>query len=502
MAIEITELRKNELLENFIQHPEFYKPKEFASVRAVIIENYYNDFEILKKICSSNKTRSLLSSSSLWNKIIKAVEEQRFEFRSDEIITDIFFILEQLEKHEDRYITSEVRTAALGFLTYAFGLVDKQVANTSKANDFAKEMDVLFCFFKRIVDGLKNEQVEQTRYQGLFNKVQQMFQFSNNKNASTWFKFYFHFHDKKISSNNLETGIISIIATYFKVANNAKELRVNIEETKPVQEFIALAANYENVIYIRAKSDTKFLKEFYEFFNDGKKQSLLESWIPKSADEFKEVLKSVDSDIPDKLKLGNRILAKTQTLSNIAEREGFYDSLFLLDLSKDEIGQTDFSGQIINIICNTDINLHKLGLKQYLENGKYVITQDLKNKAVPFIFSIISNLNAHHIIFGNILNLKIGINKKQFDKEICDTSNSVNYISDYLIQSGDLNFYKTVISKLLDYTISIIIERFIMGIAYQSKYLEMLKLIDNQSNNKNLTEKVLDKLKSLHSSAS
>ncbi|VXC27893.1 hypothetical protein [Maribacter litoralis] len=500
MAIEITELQKNELLENFIQHPEFYNPKEFASVRAVIIENYYDDYEILGKISSSNKTRSLLSSSSLWNKIIKAVEEQRFEFRSDEIITDIFFILEQVEKHEDRFITAEVRTASLGFLTYVFGLVDKQVANTGKTNDFVKELNVLFCFFKKVVDGLKIEQVEQTRYQGMFKKVQQMFLFSNNKNASTWFKFYFHFHDKKLSNNNLETGIKTTIATYFKVTNNAKVLKDNIEEIKPVEEFIALEANYENEIYSRAKSDTKYFNEFYEFFNDGKKQSLLESWIPKSADEFKEVLKSSDSDIPNKLKLGNRILQKTKTLSNINEREGFYDSFFVLDLSKDEISQTDFSGQIINIVCSTDVNLHQLGIKQYLENGKYVVTQDLKNKAVPFLFSIITNLNAYHKQFENILNLKIGIYKRQFDKEICDTSNSVEYISNYLIQSGNYNFYTTVISKLLDYTISIINERFITNINNQPKYLEMLKHIDNQSNKNKLPENVLDKLKSLISS--
>lgn len=342
-------------------------------------------------------------------------------------------------------------------------------------------------------------------YLNLYNQVKTLFQAKGFRNAEILFKYYYQYleNTKKniINKNEIDTCIYQFLATR---SLSAQKIKVTIENALSIEEFFE-NAGFKTELYNRAKSEKNFFDTFYENFSETDKQQLIVQWIPSNGNrdmgQFEEILEKIHSEIPNISEFANSILSATNEANNLLEKEKLYDVFFKLNLPG-EYDYALYSQQVISSICSTDIKIHTLGIDQYSLRGQFVKTEKLKETAIPFLFSIITNLNTYHIIFENILNLKIGIDKRQFDKQICDTSNCVSYISDYLIQSGDLDFYKTVISKLLDYTISIIKERFIMGINYQPKYLEILKVIDSQSNKKDFPEKVFDKLKSLLSSAS
>ena len=111
------------------------------------------------------------------------------------------------------------------------------------------------------------------------------------------------------------------------------------------------------------------------------------------------------------------------------------------------------------------------------------------------MFSIITNLNGHHMIFKRILEFKIGIDKRSFDKRINETTNAVKQIENYLVHSGNAEFYKIVTSKLLDNTIGIIGDKVISRINDKTRYGSLLEAI--KMNKKLLKEDSKNKLESL-----
>ena len=90
MAIDISEERKKELLTNFIENPTFYKYRDFKEIRDIIVNEYRDDYDIVKQICKSDKTRHLLSSSKLLQTIMTEISRGSFEYILDEktIITE------------------------------------------------------------------------------------------------------------------------------------------------------------------------------------------------------------------------------------------------------------------------------------------------------------------------------------------------------------------------------------------------------------------------------
>ena len=497
MAIKITEERKKEILNNFIENPSFYKVKDFKSVREIIVHDYRNDYEVLEKICETDKRRSLLSSTSLIHKIVTEVKGDRYEFRSEDLSEDLFFLIDQFNLHEDRFINSFVSNASIGFLTLVFQTIDKEIIQTNLLKDSESKIDKLFEFFKRVINNVNLKQPDQSKYQNLFNKVQETFRYDNYKNSSIWFKFYFFFHDKKKFENQIENNVLTYTAALIRSSTSPIKLKETIEEVVKIEKFVALSNEYLNEIYIKSTSIPEFGIEFYNIFNDEKKQLIIESWTDKSATQFKEVLESVKSDIPDRLKLAKKILSVSSRQSNVSVRESLYESFFLLDLTKEEIEKTEYSNQIINLVCNTDINLHRIGISEFGESNKYVNKITLKEKAIPFLINLLGNLNSYYSYFISILSLKIGIDKRQFNEELKKNVNYIPYINNYIVSSGNVDFYNIIISKVKNETIKSINNHFINSISYNSKFNDILKIIYN--NKTFLSDNFHDKFADLYS---
>ena len=191
MAISITEERKKELLVNFIENSTFYKFRDFSGVREVISDYYHNDYYVFEQVSKTEKSRHLLATPKLLHKIMTEISNGTYEFILDEKSDDIFFYLKQFNLYEDKFITNPVATISLEFLTFIIPIIDKEIVNTEKLESHNSEVESLYAFFKKIISKLNLQKADQSKYQNLFNKIEQLFNFNNCKNAAIWFKFYF-----------------------------------------------------------------------------------------------------------------------------------------------------------------------------------------------------------------------------------------------------------------------------------------------------------------------
>jgi len=316
MAIEITEERKIELLANFIENPAIYKFRDFKEIRDIIVNDYRDDYDILEKIFINEKSRQLLSSTKLLQTIATNFSNGSFEFILDEKSDDIFFFIKQFNLHEDKFFTNTFMIASLEFLSYIMPILDKEVVNTEKVNSHDTQIESLYIFFERIISKLKLQQADQTKYQNLFNKIEQLFNFNNYKNASIWFRFYFYFRDKKKFTNSIESNVISHVSAFIRTAQNPKLLKEVIESVLSVEDFVSVANNYLNELYNRCTATPDFAIEFYSYFDETKKQNLLESWVSNNSNNAKKVIEGINNDIPDKINLGTKIITRANSLNN------------------------------------------------------------------------------------------------------------------------------------------------------------------------------------------
>jgi hypothetical protein len=478
MTIDITEERTRELLTNFIENPTFYKYRDFKEVRDIIVDEYRSDYKVLEQISKNDKTRHLLSSSRLLQTIITEIYKGSFEYILDEKSDDIFFVLKQLNLHEDRFITNIVATASLEFITFIIPIIDKEIVNTEKLKENKNEIGSLYSFFKKSISKLNLQQADQTKYQNLFNKIEQLFAFNNYKNAATWFKFYFYFRDKKKFTNNIESNVVTHVSTFIRTAKNQKILKKTIEDELPVEEFTKISNNYLNELYKKSIASPDFAIEFYPFFDDTKKQTLLESWVLKNSNQATKVIKGINIEVPDVLGLANKIINRAKALNNnLSEKKAFLDLLFTLKLTKEEVLSTDYSKQVISLVFNTNIGLHNFGITELEEHRGYIDTKSMKPKAETFMNSILGNPNAYYKQIENIINSKVGITTTFIDKFIVSNRAYINATSQYLISSGNLDFYKSLTSKLNDSTISMITNTFINGISKNQKFYSIVNYI-------------------------
>ncbi len=505
MAIEITEEKKNEILNSFIDNKDFYKTSELGNVRKVIVENYYNDYDLFDKISKSSKTRTLLSSVSLLHKIITEIIGGRYEFRNEEILVDILFIVKNINKHQDTYFNKSLLIVSLDFLDFLIALIDSDIIKKNKVDDFEKEINELYTLYKRIIEKIDLEQKDENKFQNIFTKVKTYFQHNNYQYSRIWFKFYFLFYYNSKGNSARKTDVINTISTsYIRDSNDPKELKKIISETIDFKEFIALEANFLTEMFNLSKTKPLFAIEFYAEFDDSKKQKIIEFYIPvnqnKAIPSLKQVLEGIEYNIPNKLNFSNKILNATKTLTVHTERQELYNILFSSKLEEEIVNSSDYSNQIVGLICNNNAHLHQLGVTQFNENGDYIDKKKLKDKAIPFLMSIITNLAAYGQFFINILNLRIGIDKRYFDSELKNSASYLAYINNYIVSSGNVNFYNAIVSKVKDETILNINNHFIRSINYHNKYNGILKIIFENKNH--LSDDLYDKLSQLISNIS
>lgn len=499
MAIEITEEKKNEILNSFIENKDFYKTSELGNVRKIIVEHYHNDYDLFDKVSKSSKTRMLLSSVDLLHKIITEISGGRYKFRNEESFVDILFIVKNINKYQDAFFNKSLLIVSLDFLGSLIGLIDTDIIKKNKAENFEKELNEFYIFFKRIIEKIDLEQKEETKFQSIFNTLKTYFQHNNYQYSKTWFKFYFFFYSNSKGNSVIKTDVINTISTsYFRNSNDPKNLKKIITETIDFNEFIALEVSFLNEIFNLSKTKPLFAIEFYFEFDDIKKQQIIEFYIPvnrnKAIPSLKQVLEGIKYNIPNKLEFSNKILNATKSLTLHTERQELYNILFSSKLDEKTIKSTDYSNQIVGLICNNNVYLHQLGINQFNEYG-YVDKKILKDKAIPFLMAIISNLATFNQIFINILNLKIGIDKRNFDSELKNSTSYLAHINNYIVSSGNLNFYNCIISKVKDETILSINDHFIRTINYYNKYNGIIKIIYE---NKNLlSDNLHDKLSQL-----
>ncbi|WP_412560904.1 hypothetical protein [Winogradskyella sp. MIT101101] len=496
MAIKITEKRKDEILINFIENPTFYKYQEFQEVREIIVSKYRDNLNILEKISNNDKTRRLLSSSNLLHEIMNNVSRGHYDFALDEKSDDIFFILKQFSLHEDSFFTHHVVMASMEFITFIVDIIDEEIINTEKIKSKKSDIDNLYSYFIRVVTKLNIQQTDQTQHQALFNKIEQLFKFNNFKNASTWFRFYFYFRDKKKFSNNIESKVVTNTTTFIRNSNDSEALKEIIEEILPIDNFIKINISFLNEIYNKSMVIGEYAIVFYPFFDENKKQELLNSWVLKNPNQLSDVIKGIKNEILNKVSLANQIIERANSVNNLNKKKSLINVFFALGLSKEDISATDYNNLVSSLIFNTDINMHNLGITQLLEHREYIDTKSLKPEAEAFLRSTLGDSNSYHELIQNIIDSRLGITTKFVNDIIYSNLAYLSNLSNYLINSGNLEFYEAITSKLNKTTINTINNRFINGINKHKKYYSIINHIkDNYF--KNLTEENKLKLNNL-----
>ncbi len=489
MAIEITQTRKDEILHSFIENADFYKTTELKEVRKIIVDIYYNDYELFDKISKSIKTRNLLSSVSLLKKIKSEVANGSYEFINDETYLDILFLIKCFNKYQDTFFTQELLIVSLDFIEYVIKLVDADIVKKNIADEFKDEINDFFIYFKRIIEKIEiKEAKEENKFQSVYaSQVKAFFQHNNHQYASIWFRFYFLYYSNSKDKSARKTDVINTIATPFiRSSNKPEELRRTISDCIDLKEFMALETNFFTEIFNLCKTKPLFGIEFYNEFDVDKKQELIEFYVPinrnKTIPNLKQLLEGIDYDIPKKIEFSNKILKEAKTNTVHTEIKELYDIFFSSNLDEKIINSSDYSNQIISLICNSNAQLHKLGVEQFIKNSDYIDYKELKEKVIPFLLTIITDLVTYSHFFINILNLKIGINKRFFDKELNKNTSYLAHINNYIVSSGNINFYNTIISKVKDETIININDHFIRSISYDVKFNSILNIIYGNKN--------------------
>ncbi len=497
---DLDEKQRNRLLDNFLSNVEFYEKGEFDRVKRVIASKYYNDFDIIERIGETEKSRTLLSSRDFLYKIIVEIQVEGFKFRNtNNKLEDFFLVFRFLNKHENKYYNNNVLISSLDFLINTLDLLDNDIIKKNKTEEKEQEINDVFEFFKRVIDKASIPKPQQTNYLNLFNKVKSLFQSDNYKYANTWLKFFVHFEGKNKFASSIESETLNATRAYIRTNQNAVDLRRAMSNFTDVKDFMTANPNFLNEVFSKSSNDSPFAIEFYQYFADDKKQQLLESWIPvngnKLTTHLKEILDKINADIPDKLKLANKILSSSRTRNVQNEKEELFDLLNSLGLDEKELATTDYSNQVIDLICNTNISLHQSGIIELVKHKKLINSINLKQNAENFLGTCFRNVNAYHTQIKNILTHKIGIDKRFVDKLINSNATYKNQIQSFLVNKGDSGFYSILASKINGSTNKQICETFISVINnYQARYKDVLKAIYENRDKLNLDENIIFKL--------
>ncbi|WP_318308523.1 hypothetical protein [Flagellimonas crocea] len=492
MSIKLDEKQKRMMLETFLSNPTFYKVGEFKEVRKVILENYSDDFEILEKISRTKTTRELLASPAWLKQVISTITQEKFQFGDKTLEEGLQCFYKELVKYEEKFFNNSIYLESIDLLNRSIHVLNEKINSSKKSGEKDLGIDSLYTYFKKVVIKVRIDQNHQNKYQQLFVQVKKVFGYGGYINSELWFKFFFLFKDKGKFQNNIEQEVLNGTINYIRNFSNARIILASIEGVMPVTEFFSQETKYSNQIYTKASADFHFAENFYPYFSVERKKSLLEIWLKKSLVNFNTLIKKFEDDVPDRLDLAKSIVSQLRVQNTAKAKREFFDSLFNIGLSEKEINSTTYSDQVISLICHSNVDYHNLGYQQYSERKKYIDLEKLKEKAFKFLISTIPNLNSHHIIFKNLLELKIGIDKRNFDKRISETPNSITQIENYLVNSGNAEFYKVLTSKLLDKTIGIIGDKVLSRVNEKNKYESLLKAI--KTNRKFLKEESKDKL--------
>lgn len=496
---ELDEKQRNKLLDMFISNSEFYEKGDFTRIKEVIVAKYHNDFDILERISETEKTRTLFCSRDLLLKIIQEIQRGEFKFRNaDDKFSDIAFIIGFLTKHENKYYTNTTLISSLGFLIKTMEILDNDIIKKGKKEEKIKEVDDIFEFFKKVIEKISIPKTEQSAYLNLYNKVKSLFQSSNYEYADTWLRFFMFYEGKNKFTNTIENEIVSIPRNYIRTNQDAKGLLKALSSFSDVKKFMNTHSNFLNEVFSKSSSDSKFAFEFYEYFPDNKKQQLLESWVPvngnKLMSHLKQILVKAKDNIPNKLNLGNKVLGSTRNRHYAQEKSESFDLFISLNLTEEEVSTTDYSSQVINLICNTSIDMHRVGISELKANKKYIKSPDLKQSVENFLSTCFQNVQAYHPQIESIFTNKTGVDKRFVDKMINNNVNYQNQIYSFLINRGDLNFYQILTTKISDSTNKSICEKFINAINYQAKYKSLIEAMYKRRHELNLEENVVSKL--------
>lgn len=501
MEDNIKQERINNILNNFIDNPEFYDTKDFKAIKDIIADKYYNDLKIIDKISKSKEGRKLLGSSKLLMTILGNLNNKNFQFNDDNVINDFFLLINIFLLYEESFFSKKVLLESIDFLVYLIEIIDTDIVKKGRAEEKKIELENLFSFFKKVIGKIELVQTEQTKFKILFDRIKIVFQYNNYSHQETWLKFYLFYYSNQKEIPAVKTEVINVINTFIQNSTDPKRLRKTISMSIEVRNLMKLDNHFSNTIFSLCRNKLQFAIEFYYDFDSQKRQSLIEFYVPtnnnKSILNLNDFLKGIEYDIPNKLSFANKILIYVRNLTTINEIKLSYETLINLKLDESEMNSTNFELQMTQLILNTNIEFLKVGVHLYNKSKKYFDIKKLKDEAVTFLLSRITNLNSYHFHFSRLLNLKIALNKVEFSNKIKGTESNLNYIKQYVVSSGNVIFYNAIISKFTEELILEINNHIISNIPKNQKYKDIITEISN--NKKFLKVQLYERLKDLAS---
>ncbi|WP_299362160.1 P-loop NTPase fold protein [Winogradskyella sp.] len=467
-----------------------FEESKLNSINIAISNHHNNNLEKIKRISNSSILRKKLLTSGLLNQIISNLTRRISKDFKIDYFSNYIDILNTFNKSlftQDIYTssisfvyaaTNKLRTDYNALLDQEDDVVLKQYQITIKS--FNK-------FYNRVIENIVINKNNKGHFDNIYNLSKSIFIEGNYKNASLFLSYYYLFEnhsEKSIDKNDVKNTISKFLNSNIEAVQIKRDLTSSIGVKKLFEN-----SNYLNIVFNRAKTSQDFIEQFYSYFDSTKQQELIEFWIPlngsKDINVYEEILKNLKYNIPDSDKAANKMLANAGITNLLLEKEKIYDIVFNLDLSK-EFDYTIYSNQIINLLCSTNLENHKLGFRQIDKHGKFVVKFDLKKKCEDTLKRrFLLNVNQYSTHIKNILEYKFGISKKEINDFIKENQKAKNSIIDYLIRSQSLDFL--IILK---------------GFLYKSNYVDLSKVlltsialkIKSNKNQLNVFRNIIDEL--------
>lgn len=490
----------NRILDNFIDNISYYSKDDFKDLRNTIADYYYNDLKLLNRITVDKKNRFFFSSPRLIHKMISEINGARFTFQEDSISNELFEVIRILNLHENQFFDNRINIGSIDLIFFSLTHLNDEIVKKNKTANYKKEIDNLYSYFKRIISEIEIGEKDRNKYRTLFDKLKINFQAGNYIYANIYFRFFFYYHDNEKLEKVIKNEVHNITIAYINYEPDPTKLKAILESACDIDFIFKLEGQYLTTIYLKCKKLEDYACSFYDYFDNKQKQQLIESWVPTNRDKsimgLKNILAQIEFKIPNKPQLGNRILKSAKVLNFANERQELYNVFHSLKLNKVDYDFSEYSQQIIDLVCNGDINMQKLGLYEYQGHKKFIDKNKLKAKAEFFLITLFNNIPAYHEQIMNIFNAKIGIAKNYVDRIIAEQSTTKSQILNYLISTDDSEFYEILISKLHPPTVKEInISLADTMSKSQANHNKMIDRLMKHPNLEYLDSKILEKLR-------
>lgn len=464
LAANSPDIRESYLtvLENtFLDQADFFLHADLTGVKTVIENKYYSKVDFVERISTDRTRQKNFASAKFLDGFISQANkfgpDEVFdtEIRNQEHIDRLTRVARIISNFNNAFFDETVVRSVLNLFNESF----KEIIlfQEYSLEEFFGGFEALFLKIHQMLDQKFEPEIVE-----LYGYFTNNFTNPNLENAGFYFGFVHRFRQLGIHNQTTLNATNQCITLLLNSETNPREMVGIIEKTVPLADFLK-EKEYFDIIHKRVSREYAFLELFFPLFSEALQEEILLNWVdhPK---ELLPFLQTIDYQVSDADTMADKILTTAETITNIEKLSALYEMLLGLKTSTD-YSFAKYSEQIINLIISQDEALQEFGLDAFKNHSDKINAPDLQQQCE----NVLQNTFFQNcsVFAGNIKNIFRSnfVGNKKFLNEIVSKNETIyGNILNYLIASGDLDFFSMIknhLSKPVYITFS---KRFILGI--------------------------------------